>query len=141
MKFERTFQQHPISRSNNFLAEPKAIHPCHCTERGRRKQKPYEIMKNSLRSLPIIAVLTTVLLSLPAGAATIIWSGASAPDQNWSTAGNWVGGVPANIDDVKFFDGGADPTVGNINNIVDTSRGVASLQYGNTNNSHTTSIA
>ena len=134
--------QYPISRSDNSLAEPETIHPSHCTGRGRRKHKPHETMKTSLRSLPIIAVLATVFLSLPAGAATIIWSGASTPDLNWSTAGNWVGGVePTNTDDVKFYDNGADPTVGNINNIVNSSRGVASLQYGNTNNFHTTSIA
>ena len=41
-------------------------------------------------------------------AATIVWSGASGTDTNWSTVGNWAGGLPGAGDDVKFFN--AEPT-------------------------------
>src|ERR1017187_486702 len=73
-------------------------------------------------------------------AATVVWSGASGTDTNWSDAANWSGSVvPATSDDVQFIDAGA-TTFSNINNVVDANRTIGSLQYGNTNNSHTTLI-
>lgn len=79
-----------------------------------------------------------------AQAGTVIWSGASGTDTNWSNGNNWAGSVsPAASDDVKFFDAGAGATVSNIDNVVDGafSGTIGSLQYGNTNNFHTTFIA
>ncbi len=73
-------------------------------------------------------------------AATIVWSGASGTDTNWSTAANWTGGLPGASDDVKFFNNGAVATVSNLNNVVDASTSIGSLQVGNTNNFHTTLI-
>jgi hypothetical protein len=72
-----------------------------------------------------------------------IWNGPGA--NNWSASGNWSpAGPPEAFDDVKFYNTGATGlAVSNINNLVDSSFGgtVASLQYGNTNGNHTTSIA
>ena len=60
---------------------------------------------------------------------------------NWSDTLNWTGGVvPDGTSDVKFFDAGGVATVSNINNIVDSTTTIGSLQYGNTNNNHTTFI-
>jgi hypothetical protein len=73
-------------------------------------------------------------------ATTIIWSGTSGTDTNWSTAANWTGGLPGASDDVKFFNNGAVATVSNLNNVVDASTAIGSLQVGNTNNFHTTLI-
>jgi pectin methylesterase-like acyl-CoA thioesterase len=88
--------------------------------------------------LSAIALLTlTIPVTTPA--ATIVWSGASGTDTNWSDTANWVGGVvPGGGDDVKFFDLSA-TTLGKTNSIVDSGFGgyIGSLQLGNTNNSHT----
>lgn len=76
-------------------------------------------------------------------AATIVWSGASGVDSNWSTGANWVNTTaPGSADDVKFYDLDNVATVSNINNVVDLSfpGTIGSLQYGNTNGFHTTSI-
>jgi autotransporter-associated beta strand protein len=102
-------------------------------------------MKNTPRYHQIRQILATLTLSLLAAqlapAATATWSGDSGVDTNWSTALNWTNGiVPATNNDVRFTDDGADPTVSNINNVVDTTLGILSLQYGNTNNFHTTLI-
>src|SRR5262249_27193557 len=59
---------------------------------------------------------------------------------NWSTAANWSpSGVPGAVTNVKFFDNAA-VSPGITNNVVDSSLTVASVQYGQTNGSHTTLI-
>lgn len=92
----------------------------------------------------VAVTLSAMFLTPRLFAATILWSGAnSASDTNWSDNLNWAGNVtPGSGDDVKFFDPGAAGAIGTINNIVDNSFGgtVGSLQYGNTNGYHTTSI-
>lgn len=91
--------------------------------------------------------LATLLIALAApgslSAATIAWTGASGTDTNWSTAGNWSGGLPTSTDDVKFFDAGTNGVAGTPNNLVDGAftGPIGSLQYGNTNGFHTTFIA
>jgi len=91
-----------------------------------------------------------LLLATLAKAATISWSAASGTDTNWSTGANWTnitagssGTAPGSGDDVKFFDPGSVSGISNINNVVDGSflNAIGSLQYGNTNNFHTTQIA
>src|SRR5436309_805191 len=75
-------------------------------------------------------------------AAPIFWSGAGA-DQNWSTLGNWVGNTPpGTADDTKFTDTGGNGVIGQVDNIVDTSRTNLSLQFASTNGTvfHTTQI-
>ncbi len=42
-----------------------------------------------------LAALAAALITVPAGAATLTWNGASAANGNWSTGSNWVGGVAA----------------------------------------------
>lgn len=101
-------------------------------------------MKNPNSQLRTLAVLTTtLLLTYLAPAVTMVWSGGGAT-QSWSlggAGGNWTGSAaPGPADDVKFYDPGADPSQGNVNNIVDATRTVKSLQYGNTNLFHTTQI-
>ncbi len=108
--------------------------------------------------LPIIQALTdsikhligslacgvALALMQTAQAGTIVWNGASGTDTNWSNGNNWAGSVvPTAGDDVKFFDAGAAITVSNINNVADVtfSGTIGSLQYGNTNNFHTTLIS
>lgn len=97
-----------------------------------------------------LAVLLHIEPAYRAVAATIIWSGPTGADTNWSTGSNWTnatagtsGTAPGSGDDVKFFDVGSVGSASNINNTVDGSFGgtVASLQFGNTNNTHTTLIS
>ncbi len=109
------------------------------------KNRPLSM--SALCSLTLVAILTTAT-QLRAG--TAIWTDASGTDTNWSDGANWSGGigpggVPAASDDVKFFNTGGTATVGVIDNTVDNIFGlfggtIASLQYGNTNNFHTTQI-
>ena len=90
-----------------------------------------------------IVCLALTLFTLNSLANAIIWSGASGVDTNWSDSANWIGSAaPGSADDVKFFDTGSVVTASNINNIVDLSYAgtIASLQYGNTNGTHTTLI-
>jgi fibronectin-binding autotransporter adhesin len=96
---------------------------------------------NQLRTLAALAVsLTTLNL---ATADTVVWSGGGAT-QNWSLGGadgNWTGSAaPGASDDVKFWDTGTDFSLGNVNNIVDTTTTINSLTYANSNNFHTTMI-
>jgi polygalacturonase len=91
-----------------------------------------------------LAIWVAVALAYAAQAGIVVWNGASGTDPNWSNGYNWAGSVfPAAADDVKFFDAGAVATVSNINNVVDGtfSGTIGSLQYGNTNNFHTTLIS
>lgn len=86
----------------------------------------------------------TVAMDVSKPPGTYVWNGPGAGSNDWSTAGNWSpDGPPTAIDSVEFFDTGAVSAVSNVNNYVDNAFGgsIASLQYGNTNNNHTTSIA
>jgi len=92
-------------------------------------------MKTLCKPCVCFAVVAMLGLFNPARAATIVWNGASGVDTNWSTAGNWIGGVaPASIDDVRFLNDGADTAPGNVNNTVNSlfSGTVLSLQYAQT---------
>jgi hypothetical protein len=88
---------------------------------------------------------TTVEMVVAAVPGTYVWNGAGAGANNWSAASNWspAGGPPTSIDTVKFFNPGAVSAISNVNNFVDGAFGgaVASWQFGNTNNNHTTLIA
>src|ERR1051326_9075554 len=104
-------------------------------------------LRNSWLSLLLVFQL---MLATTAGAATLIWSGPTGADTNWSNGSNWTnataatsGTAPSSGDDVKFFDTGAVAAVSNINNTVDNGFAgtIGSLQFGNTNNSHTTLIS
>jgi pectin methylesterase-like acyl-CoA thioesterase len=81
------------------------------------------------------------LTTFGVSAAVSTWNGPATTNTTavWSGA-NWTPSAPGTADDVKFFDLGAIPGVSNINNTVDASMTIGSLQYGNTNNNHTTLI-
>jgi len=92
----------------------------------------------------ILALAITVLLAnrtLPAQ--TVVWSGYDATNHvntNWSDSNNWTGGIPGPATNICFFNPGANGAQGVVNNIVDGNTTILSLQYGNTNNDHTTLI-
>ena len=94
-------------------------------------------------SSTLVALVGVFFLTASSRGATIVWSGADLVNNNtnWSDPLNWAGGaVPGGGDDVKFFDAGAVTAISNINNTVDATMTIGSLQYGNTNNNHTTLI-
>jgi len=73
-----------------------------------------------------LAVLLHFGAAYRAVGATIIWSGPTGADTNWSTGSNWTnasvgtsGTAPGSGDDVKFFDVGSVGSASNINNTVD----------------------
>jgi pectin methylesterase-like acyl-CoA thioesterase len=99
--------------------------------------------------ISLLCLTAFVATSLPALADVYQWIGPGAGLNNWSSGLNWTditasvsGVVPGASDDLKFFDPGA-ATVSNVNNVVDIGFGgtAASLQFGNTNSTHTTLIA
>ena len=100
-------------------------------------------MKNDIHFFSIIG-LGIILTAFGVSAVTIVWSGASGTDTNWSNGNNWSGNVaPGGGDDVKFFDTGANLTLGLPNSLVDGGFAgyIGSLQLGNTNGLHTIVIA
>lgn len=105
---------------------------------GVRSQNDRFAMENTPRYLKALGVLAAcILTSHFAVAAQIIWSGAG--DLNWSTPGNWFGGVvPSANDDVKFYDDGA---LSNNNLDASFAGAIQSLQYSQTNGNHNTVIA
>src|ERR1700744_4084320 len=55
-------------------------------------------------------------------AATIVWSGASGTDTNWSNGNNWSGNVaPGGGDDAKFYGAGTNAVAGVPTSQVDAS--------------------
>ena len=92
--------------------------------------------KLTLRSLPqvLILLLAGLFVSQVAMAQTTFnWTSGSGTDTNWSTIANWDNGslTPGSLDTAIF---GATATTTNsttINNVVDTSTTVATLQYTN----------
>src|ERR1700722_11757317 len=92
----------------------------------------------------ILALAVSVfLLNESLMAQTVVWSGHDATNNvstNWSDAANWSGGTPGTAANIYFFDPGANGMQGVVNSIVDGNTTILSLQYGNTNGSHTTQI-
>src|SRR5450756_890921 len=106
-------------------------------------------MKTNLRTslfpcrINAMILLGFVLSTMCTSAASIVWSGGDFVNSitNWSDPLNWTGGlVPVTNSDVKFFDTGTVTAVSNVNNIVDATMTVGTLQYGQTNLNHTTFI-
>jgi hypothetical protein len=93
-----------------------------------------------------ISVALAVSSSLVANPGTLVWTAASGVDTNWLSPLNWTNvtsggyGPPGPSNDVKFFDPGAVPGISNINNVVNGSVAIGSLQFANTNGNHTTWI-
>lgn len=81
---------------------------------------------------------------MASSAAAAIWSGANTNvTYNWSDAGNWSDAIPSSTDDVKFFDTGSTAASSNLTSLVDGGFAgtIASLQFGQTNGTHTALIA
>src|ERR1043166_1768663 len=73
-------------------------------------------------------------------AATLIWNGPGAGNNQWSLGANWSGEVvPGASDNASFTNNGA-VAVGVINNVVDASTSINGLWYGATVGAHTTLI-
>ncbi len=103
--------------------------------------KRFPVLTKVIKSAIGLCAITGLFQMATTRAATIFWSGASGTDTNWSDAANWTGGVvPGGADDAKFIDAGS-ATFPNTNNVVDANLTISSLQYAETNNSHTTLIA
>jgi len=84
-----------------------------------------------LRSGPVAALAAAValLLGFSASAVPVVWNYGGV-DRNWSTAGNWTGGVPASTNAVIFNNTDAQPDTNTVNT-VDASTTVSSLSYTN----------
>lgn len=101
------------------------------------------LVRSVLSRTNIVLLALSFLLSEKTAFAAISWTGAGGTDTNWSTGGNWLGSIaPGSSDDVKFYDSVPVVTASNIDNIVDLgfTGTIGSLQYGNTNGTHTTLI-
>ncbi len=102
-------------------------------------------MKNTPNPLRVLAILAASLLCAYHAHAQNIWVGISgvSATTNWSDALNWSSGTTPAGEGVLFQDNGAVAVVGVVNNVVDGAfaGSAGSLQYANTNNSHTTLIA
>jgi hypothetical protein len=82
---------------------------------------------------------TPVDQTITVSASTMTWTNGVAG--YWTTNKSWTpNGVPGGGDNIQFFDLGATTPAGTVNNTVDTNINILSLQYGNTNNFHTTQI-
>ncbi len=99
---------------------------------------------NPSNSATITPISTTYTLTVAASGPfnpVMLWSPAGV-NTNWSTAGNWSpNGPPVSSNDVDFFDLGAVGSAGAVDNYVDSSLTIGSLNYGQTNGFHTTLIA
>lgn len=70
-----------------------------------------------------------------------VWSGGASPDLNWTTAGNWTGGVPGIGNSAVFASAGAVASLAT-NNIVPVNTFIQNLGYATNNvGFHTTLIA
>jgi hypothetical protein len=88
--------------------------------------------------------MTTVELVVNKAPRNLVWNGPGAGANNWSAAGNWSPAGPPEIQDsALFLNPGAVASISNIDNCVDAgfAGAVTAVQFGNTNNNHTTLIA
>jgi hypothetical protein len=94
------------------------------------------------RALALAATALCLLAVLPAQALTNNWVGGA--DLNWSSPGNWSGGLlPAYTNDVYFGNTGANassPPLGTPNNVVDAATTLQSLFYTNNTGYHITAL-
>src|SRR6185369_6567147 len=97
------------------------------------KTRLNQTLFSSLRTVVVLAVSLGV--AQVASAANVIWTGASSPNQNWSSSGNWSGGTPSG--NAVTFPANVFPASTNaqgvVNNIVDSSTTITGLTYANTN--------
>jgi hypothetical protein len=92
---------------------------------------------------PLLPAIAAAVISsaLPAGAQSL-WNGPGAGANNWSISANWLpAAVPSAGTNVLFADAGTVSDAVTIDNTVDTSRTITSLQYGQTNDLNINSLA
>jgi len=88
-------------------------------------------------SFIVVTNINLLLIGIGSNPGTLLWSGASGTDTNWSTGPNWtnvtVGGygppIPTNSLEFTNIATAASPSI--INNVVNTNFTVTSLQYAN----------
>src|SRR5271170_7487793 len=93
-------------------------------------------MKNLLKTLQFLIILSLACAALQRAGAQSTWTGGDLPNGNlnWSDSLNWSGGAPGSSSAVTFYDGVyplTTNTQGAVNNIVQSSTTVASLNYNN----------
>src|SRR5262245_21292735 len=103
-----------IARSSP--ARRPALLPNPITTMSFRKLIPF--FRSDARLLRPVApvwflIFVVTMFAAFSQAATIVWSGASGTDTNWSNGNNWAGlTAPGGGDDARFFDTGTNLTVG-----------------------------
>jgi len=80
-------------------------------------------------SVAALAAAAALLLGFSASAATVVWNWTSG-DRNWSTLGNWTGGIPASTNAVIFGNTDAQVDTTTVNTMT-ASTTVSSLSYTN----------
>jgi len=112
----------------------------------RLKGSTREFVRSVLSQLPGIRWGVPCVLWLAGQsllATPVVWSGADANslvNTNWSDTNNWSGGTPGPANSILFTNTGAVSSQGSVNNIVDAATTIATLQYANASNFHTTQI-
>jgi hypothetical protein len=96
-------------------------------------------MRLIMRRISVAAWLVAAAAMVPsaAPAATVLWNW-TAGDRDWSTAGNWTGGIPTSTNTVIFSDTDAQTGTSPVN-IVDANTTVSSLSYTNSSSGSATS--
>lgn len=105
-------------------------------------QGSYTVLLSGIDGTQTNYYTVEVQVTKPPG--TYVWNGPGAGAYNWSVGTNWSpNGPPGASDSVNFFNAGAVSAISNVNDVVDGGFAgtVGSIQYGNTNNNHTTLIS
>ena len=96
---------------------------------GTARPQDLSSRRFSFRPLAALVMTASLLLGFSAPAATVVWNWAGG-DRNWSTALNWIGGVPESTNVVIFNNTDAQVDTSTVNT-VDASTTVSSLSYTN----------
>jgi len=129
-------ERRPAGRQNSQAGKPAL--------RTQRDSTPVSGLNRPDDCVPVAASLSLFarliflvlagFLAVNTLTAQVVWTGAGAPNNtNWSISANWSGGVPGPTANILFTNAGSAATVSNINNVVDTSTTLQSLQYANSN--------
>ena len=82
----------------------------------------------------LIFLVLAGFLAVSTLTAQVVWTGAGSPNNtNWSISANWSGGVPGPAASILFTNAGSVTTASNLNNVVDATTTIQSLQYANSN--------
>ncbi len=95
---------------------------------------------NLIDTLQVTLVINPNVVNIPG---PFVWNATNnvSADTNWSTPGNWSpSGPPGPLGNVEFFSAGDTSVVSNINNVVNVSYFISSLQYATSNNGYHTTL-